>query len=714
MAEQYRGPSRKIGKGPYVGIITNHLDPTYMGALEVMLVKGTTGSIEESGTTAIVQYLSPFYGVSSIAFEGNDSSNWQHVQKSYGMWMVPPDVGTSVLCIFIDGDINSGFWIGCIPDRFANHMVPGFAASKFTEMTPAQEQKYGTRYVPVAEFLKRTQKLQGGSAPDAIGKPVHPFADRLLTQGLLLDTTRGVTSSSARREVPSTVFGISTPGPMDNSTNSHKGQIGYDSKLIAPVSRFGGSSFVMDDGDKLGNNELVRIRTRTGHQILLHNSKDLIYIANSKGTAWVELTSMGKIDIYAEDSVSIHTQNDFNFRADRDINLEAGRNLNINANGGIEMNCVDRFYLLGNKDAKIQFSGNFNLGAGDAIRMQSSTSFNLASGAAMRLGAANPISIGSGNKVIIAGTQIGLNTWVPTSPDAADPPTQLEKFSLPNRQSSAGWSNGSFYKASDITSIMQRVPTHEPWDHHESINPSNFTPERTNVQVNQPQDAPSGPTAPPGEVPINKNPVSKPLSGNASANEQYLQGVLVNAGITSPVKLAAWMSQCKVESAGFQALREYASGAEYEGRKDLGNVQAGDGVRFKGRGFIQLTGRDVYRKMTKYFNGGVDFEQQPEVVEQLEWASKSVLYFFNVYKPKGFKNKTMLQAYVDSDTFWGDCVSVSGLVNGGTNGLAKRQQYFAEYLAKFKADGVVPNGTVGTGSGGVLLDGSGKPVKSGA
>ncbi|MFM6199336.1 MAG: hypothetical protein ACKPE1_09375, partial [Dolichospermum sp.] len=66
-------------------------------------------------------------------------------------------------------------------------------------------------------------------------------------------------------------------------------------------------SFVMDDGDKDGQNELVRIRTRTGHQILLHNSADLIYIANAKGTAWVELTSNGKIDIFAQDSVSIHT-----------------------------------------------------------------------------------------------------------------------------------------------------------------------------------------------------------------------------------------------------------------------------------------------------------------------------------------------------------------------------------------------------------------------
>jgi hypothetical protein len=63
----------------------------------------------------------------------------------------------------------------------------------------------------------------------------------------------------------------------------------------------------------------------------LHNSEDLIYIGNAKGTTWIELTSNGKIDIYAKDSISVHSENDINFTADRDINLTAKRNLNINS-----------------------------------------------------------------------------------------------------------------------------------------------------------------------------------------------------------------------------------------------------------------------------------------------------------------------------------------------------------------------------------------------
>ena len=86
-----------------------------------------------------------------------------------------------------------------------------------------------------------------------------------------------------------------------------------------------------DGRRELPHNELFRVRTRTGHQILLHNTEDLIYISNSKGTAWLEMTSDGKIDIYAEDSISMYSGNDFNFTANRNVTIEAGANLYLKA-----------------------------------------------------------------------------------------------------------------------------------------------------------------------------------------------------------------------------------------------------------------------------------------------------------------------------------------------------------------------------------------------
>lgn len=707
--------SRLTGKlpspGPYVARITNLKDTMYMGSVEVVIEKGAPiGSAFIESQVYPVQYLSPFYGATGPQFEGTDPRKFDDVQKSYGFWMVPPDIGTKVLVIFIDGDPNQGYWLGCIAHAFQNHMIPGIAASTDAYLTPEQELKYGTKKLPVAEFHKKSDKQF--LDPASQKKPIHPFADRLLAQGLLLDNIRGVTSSSARREIPSSVFGISTPGPVD--PNGPKKLVGYDQKQgLVPVSRLGGTQFVMDDGDSSGQNELVRIRTRTGHQILMHNSSDLIYIANSKGTSWIELTSNGKIDIYAKDSVSIHTENDFNFRADRDVNIEAGRNINMNAFSGIELNCIDRFNLICDRDGKLAFGGNANLLASSDIKFQAGATTNISSEGAMRISTGATMNLGAAGEMLSSASAIHQNGPAAEAASPPDTPTKLELFSLPNRSDDAGWANGKFYKAGNIDSIMQRVPTHEPWDHHESTNPAKFTPSSTNVQTTAKSDGPSSPTAASGPTTFNDNPVAVPASKNASANETYLQSVLVNAGIKDPIKLAAWMAQCKVESAGFRALREYASGAEYEGRKDLGNTQTGDGVKFKGRGFIQLTGRDVYRKMTKYFNVGINFEEQPELVESLEWAAKSVLFFFNVYKPLGFKNKTMTQPYADTTAFWDDINSVSALVNGGTNGLAQRQKYYAEYKTSFQTNGVVPQGTVGTGSSSVLTDSYGNPVKTG-
>jgi muramidase (phage lysozyme)/uncharacterized protein (DUF2345 family) len=487
----------KLGRpGPFLAEVTNHLDPTYMGGLEVSLIRGVPNLTGNKGDTYPVKYLNPFYGVTSPRFQGNNSSSFNDVQKSYGMWMIPPDIGTMVMVFFIDGDTNQGYWFGCVQDQFQNHMIPGIAASQEAFLSPEDERKYGTKYLPVAEFLKKTQTLSNPN-PDKIKKPVHPFADRLLAQGLLLDTIRGVTSSSARREIPSQVFGISTPGPLDTRSGAKRGDIGYASKVQAPVSRLGGSSFVMDDGDVNGENELIRLRTRTGHQILMHNSQDLIYIANSKGTAWIEMTSNGKIDIYANDSVSIHSEADFNFRADRDVNIEAGRNINMASGGDYHLDTSGNFVLNVSRSGTITAANSLDIKTEGILHIESSSEAHL-KGSKLLLGADGDLHVVSGGVMYQTSTgefnvkaggnyketapQIHMNgpaASAGTAATGAATATALPTLNLPNRSPSAGWTNGNFYATSGILSIMKRVPTHEPWDHHENINPTQFSADNT-------------------------------------------------------------------------------------------------------------------------------------------------------------------------------------------------------------------------------------------
>lgn len=139
-----------------------------------------------------------------------------------------------------------------------------------------------------------------------------------------------------------------------------------------------------------------------------------------------------------------------------------------------------------------------------------------------------------------------------------------------------------------------------------------------------------------------------------------------DAGITSSaMRLAHAMAQLGHESAGFRAMEEYASGAAYEGRADLGNTQAGDGVRYKGRGPIQITGRANYRRYGRML--GIDLERRPELASA---PSVGLMVSCAYWSDRG------LNALADRD----DLEAVTLRINGGLNGLADRRTRLTEMM----------------------------------
>ena len=788
---QKRSRGKLPSPGPFLAEITNHLDPTYMGVLEVSLIKNVQGSIDNQAETYNVRYLSPFAGNTSIRYEGNNSSSFNDSQKSYGFWMVPPDVGSTVMVIFIDGDPNQGYWFGCVVDQFQNHMIPGIAASKYTAMTQEQIEKYGTEYLPVSEFNKSTQKLEDPNI-DSIKKSVHPFADRLLAQGLLLDTVRGPTTSSARREVPSGVFGISTPGPVDTSEGAKKGKIGYEGNKQAFVSRLGGSSFVMDDGDINKQNELVRIRTRTGHQILLHNSQDLIYIANAAGTAWIEMTAAGKLDIFAADSVSIHTQGDFNFRADRDINLEAGRHIHMNAVKNMETNVGGYYYLVVDDYGKIAVKNDFdqivngtikfssnqdvNISAAQEVLLTANTDMHISAGDAMYQGSGSGFDIGTNGNLIATAAQIHMNgpaAAAPSAASAASGPPRLSKYKLPNRDpGTSSWGKGQTkYKAADIVSIMQRVPTHEPWDQHENVNPEQFSKANTDITLQttpgSPRAAAGVPPSDSGAAPANNADVTPGVCDTESAKAINAPGAqqgitaiktaCTKAGVTNPYMIATMLgvaggeSLWKLVTEGFNysaarllqvfpsvfkgdtalaqqyagnpnnSLPEFLYGYTTAKGKGLGNTQPGDGGKYIGRGYIQLTGRGNYTKFSKLlYDGGFVSSStylidDPDKVNDPAIAGLIVVLYFKSHPRLQSINQNPGPGYFEEG------YKAVGLCTPDIH--TKKKSYYECFLGQLKSSDAIksgtpnattqPRGKVTDSAGNPITDSSGNPVNSG-
>lgn len=148
----------------------------------------------------------------------------------------------------------------------------------------------------------------------------------------------------------------------------------------------------------------------------------------------------------------------------------------------------------------------------------------------------------------------------------------------------------------------------------------------------------------------------------------YLVEYMAVYGIVTPLRISAFLATLGVESGSFRYVEELASGAAYEGRKDLGNVYQGDGKRYKGRGLIQITGRYNYTQMSDML--GIDFINNPQLLQEPQYAVQSACAWW-------YKNG--LNEIADT----GDIVKVTKKVNGGTNGLTSRTTIFNKALSVF-------------------------------
>lgn len=131
-------------------------------------------------------------------------------------------------------------------------------------------------------------------------------------------------------------------------------------------------------------------------------------------------------------------------------------------------------------------------------------------------------------------------------------------------------------------------------------------------------------------------------------------------GISTPLRLAHWLAQVGHESGELRYTEELASGRAYEGRKDLGNTEPGDGIRFKGRGLIQLTGRRNYSK----YMGAIGKELEPQELSELPWCVDSAGWFWT--KGSGMN----LNSLADRDNL----VAITRRINGGLNGFRHRER----------------------------------------
>jgi putative chitinase len=135
--------------------------------------------------------------------------------------------------------------------------------------------------------------------------------------------------------------------------------------------------------------------------------------------------------------------------------------------------------------------------------------------------------------------------------------------------------------------------------------------------------------------------------------------------VTTRLRICHFLAQAAHETDGFRTLEEYGGPSyfvRYEGRRDLGNTQAGDGIRYHGRGIFQLTGRANYRRFGQLL--GIDLEAAPERAKEPETSLRVAFAYWS---------ERAINAAADAD----DVERVTKLINGGRNGLAGRARHLA-------------------------------------
>lgn len=140
-----------------------------------------------------------------------------------------------------------------------------------------------------------------------------------------------------------------------------------------------------------------------------------------------------------------------------------------------------------------------------------------------------------------------------------------------------------------------------------------------------------------------------------------LNAAMIEFEINTPIRIQMFLAQIGHESGELRYVQEIATGAAYEGRKDLGNTQSGDGKLYKGRGLIQLTGRANYEKLQEAL--GIPCIVHPELLETPVNACRSAGWFWKTHG---------LNEIADT----GDFIKGTKRINGGTNGLPARLGYF--------------------------------------
>jgi putative chitinase len=187
---------------------------------------------------------------------------------------------------------------------------------------------------------------------------------------------------------------------------------------------------------------------------------------------------------------------------------------------------------------------------------------------------------------------------------------------------------------------------------------------------------------------------------NAETYAPLLRAAFIKYAINTEERVCCFLAQTAHESGSFRYTQEIASGVAYEGREDLGNTQPGDGVKFKGRGIMQVTGRYNYEQCSLFIFKDKRLIDKPEILEAPNYAVDGAVWFWHSKKLNDICDKPDDWTNTWRGKTYNRFQWLTVRINGGLNGLIDRYQYYErakeafrnkeymEYFSKLKPRGI--------------------------
>lgn len=411
-----------------IGIVVDTNDPMQQGRVRAVCQRwGDTFNMSVDDISW-ASYVTPFGGSIHTGTRGpgiDDASGG----TAYGMWAIPK-VGAQVVVMCLDSAANQRVYIGCLYDDFAPHTLPhgrfmyddhpnldstiipaGPYTSDESKLEPLWDnmrQAFGNKAAPNFEWQTRAADYTA-SAVD-VSELEYTYSSVADDKDIEKDgwkSNQGYQTNRQDPKAPST----HTDRNLDN--------------MVYSITSPGFHAISMDDRQE---NSRMRIRTAAGHQIIMDDTNERIYIASARGDNWIEMDQNGNIDVFSNNKISLRAKQGINMTSDEDIRMTAAK--------GIHMFSPENIHIQSGKDVQVLAGQNIRLQADQTAYMTAIQEINIKGGQNVNISSGlNFNQLASGN---IQQTAAAIHQNGPAADEAKNAEAKPAKWS-------------------------HRVPAHEPW-----------------------------------------------------------------------------------------------------------------------------------------------------------------------------------------------------------------------------------------------------------